>query len=125
MKSMRIVIVLSALAIAACTSTQKAPPQTATTYVNSATGATVTQVDVPVTDSGDVDTKRLEQAKKDGYQVVNKDGETLFCRSEMKTGSHVQKETTCLTAKQLDAMHEQTRIGVQSYIHTNAPVQGR
>jgi hypothetical protein len=48
------------------------------------------------------DARRVADALKHGYQVVNSEGETLYCRSDFTTGSRIQKNTVCLTAQQLD-----------------------
>ncbi len=118
---MRAAIFVSALMAAGCAGTPDAPPPAAPTqYVNSS-GKPVAQVQA-VSPTGDVDTKRLVQARKAGYTVVNRDGETLFCSKDDVTGSHVRKQTNCLTAKQMDDQIEQTRMGMQSYMHANAPI---
>ena len=51
------------------------------------------------------DLQTLADAIKRGYQVVNTNGEVLYCRSDFLTGSRIQKSTVCLTAEQLDAIH--------------------
>lgn len=94
--------------VAGCAGQPSSPPPTPTQYVN-ATGQTLAAAS-----SGDVDEKRLADAKKRGYTLVNTNGETLYCRSDFKTGSHVQKETTCLTAQELDSLHDQTHQSLQS-----------
>jgi len=45
----------------------------------------------------------LEQARSAGYRIVNENGATLYCREQLKTGSHLRKETICLTAEELEA----------------------
>jgi len=50
----------------------------------------------------EADKKRLAEAIKHGYKVVSTNGENLYCRSDWATGSHIQKNTVCLTAQQLD-----------------------
>ena len=106
------------LFVAACANqaTKPAPapaaapsPPVATQYYGS-NGQKLAQVEA----SGDArtDEKRIADAKKQGYKLVNTNGEELFCRTDPKIGSRVQKETTCMTAKQLDDMHDQTRLGL-------------
>ena len=42
-------------------------------------------------------------------KLVDKDGQRLFCRSDYETGSHIQRDTTCFTAEQLDKLQERTQ----------------
>jgi hypothetical protein len=79
---MRAFILLSALCIAACADQH---PKTA-----------AQPEDV------EVEKKRLAEAIKYGYKITTTNGETLYCRSDWATGSHIQKNTVCLTAQQLD-----------------------
>ena len=125
---MRSILILSFMVVAGCAGQPSAPPTTAaaapaTTFVDK-NGTAVTQVSA-TNAAGDVDTKRLVDAKKAGYAVINKDGEPLFCRTDDILGSRTQKQTICLTAKQIDDMHAQTQQGIQQYMRTNAPVSGR
>jgi hypothetical protein len=53
-------------------------------------------------------------AKKMGYNVTNKDGEPLYCRTDRITGTHIGTQTTCLTARQLYAQQEQMRRDMSS-----------
>jgi hypothetical protein len=110
------------LLVAGCAG-QPTPPAPATVYVN-ASGAPLEQVSVK-NEAGVVDAKRLENAKKEGFTVINKDGETLYCKSWDRTGSRVLKDTQCLTADQIDQWHEQTQQAMQEYMRTNAPKTGR
>ena len=43
----------------------------------------------------------VQEAVEKGYRVVSEDGQTLYCRKELKTGSRVQSTLTCLTQDQL------------------------
>ena len=53
------------------------------------------------------DAQRLAIAKNLNLKLVDKDGQQLFCRSNLVTGSHLQRDTTCYTADQLDKMEAQ------------------
>jgi|HubBroStandDraft_1064217.scaffolds.fasta_scaffold1155953_1 hypothetical protein len=112
---MRTMIIVSVAALAACAGQPSNPPAhyapEATTAALAAAGAA----------PSDPLAERLAAAKKLGYTVVNTDGELLYCRSDLKTGSHVQKETTCLTAAQLDHLHDQSRLDLQNYLKPNMP----
>jgi hypothetical protein len=54
--------------------------------------------------TGDVDAQRAAQARNLNLKVMSKDGQQLFCRSNYQTASRIQRDTTCYTADQLDAM---------------------
>jgi hypothetical protein len=111
---MRYAVSVLALVVSGCAGQPPAAPPTR--YVgNAAQGA---QVELTALN---LNTDRLVNAKKLGYTVVNTDGAPLFCKTEMKTGSHVQKETTCLTAQELDHLHDMTRQNLQNYIKPNPP----
>jgi len=115
MKGMnRTSVLMFALFAVACTS--QAP--VATQYF-SPTGEKLAQM--PASSDGMTDEQRLFEAKKAGFKLVNTNGEALFCRTDPKIGSHVQKETTCLTAKQLDDLHDQTRLGLSQRIANPPP----
>jgi hypothetical protein len=55
---------------------------------------------------------RLAEAKKMGYKLVNQDGQEFFCRTNLKTGSRVQRETVCVTQQDIDELREQTQQGL-------------
>ena len=88
---MRATLLTIALLIAACaeTPTAKAPAGAATEH--------------------DLDAQRVAEALKHGYKVTNTDGEVLYCRSDFVTGSHIQKNTVCLTAQQLDDLDQRNQ----------------
>ena len=54
--------------------------------------------------TADIQAQRVAQARNLNLKVVNKDGQQLFCRSNFMTTSRIQRDTTCYTADQLDAM---------------------
>ncbi len=121
---MRRIMVLTLVFIAGCAGQPSSPPQAAvpTTYIN-ASGAPIEQVSVS-SPKGDVDTKRLKEAKKAGFTVINQDGTPLFCRSEPHIGSRIQKDTTCLTREQWDDITSQTQRGLQEWLRSNPPPGG-
>ncbi|MDP9087209.1 MAG: hypothetical protein M3O26_00485 [Pseudomonadota bacterium] len=61
----------------------------------------------PVT--ADIEAQRLLAAKNLNLKVVNKDGQELFCRANLVTGSHIQRDTRCFTAEQVERMQYQAQ----------------
>lgn len=119
---MRAVLAVSALAaIAGCAGTPSNPEPTPapTRYVTAAGTPQAT------TSESDIDPKKIADAKKQGYTLVNTNGESLFCRSDFKTGSHVERNTTCLTAAELDTLHDQTKAAMRNNFQQNAPPSGK
>ena len=63
--------------------------------------------------------------QRQGYTMVNRNGEEYFCRSEAKTGSRVQRETVCMTQRELDDLHEMTERNMGNITRQTAPPQGK
>jgi PBP1b-binding outer membrane lipoprotein LpoB len=82
---MRATLLAGALIIAGCANQPTAPP------------------------NPDQDAQRVAEAIKHGYKVTTTEGETLYCRSDFATASHIQKNTVCLTAQQLDDLDQQNQ----------------
>jgi hypothetical protein len=58
----------------------------------------------------DVEARRVAgEAKKLNLEVVKKDGQISFCRSNVVTGSRFQKDRQCYTAEQVEVMQGQTQ----------------
>jgi hypothetical protein len=51
----------------------------------------------------------VAEAKKLNLEVVKKDGQVSFCRSNVVTGSRFQKDRQCYTAEQVEVMQGQTQ----------------
>jgi hypothetical protein len=107
-------LVMCTLAVAGCAGKASAPPPQASTYV-SPSGEQLQAA--PTRADGTLDPKLLAEAKKAGYSLVNTNGEVLYCRSDVKLGTHIRKntDTVCLTAQEIIAMHEQTRQSLEKY----------
>jgi hypothetical protein len=58
--------------------------------------------------------------KKAGYKLVNENGQELYCREDLSTGSHLKKTKTCLTERELAALQDNTRREVE-YMRTRQP----
>ena len=112
---MRVLMLLTAMVVVGCAGQPGAPthlstaPATASAPYNSPSGAAAP--------TADVEAQRLAAAKNLNLKVMSKDGQQLFCRSNLVTGSHISRDTRCYTAEQLDRMQEQTQRDLeQSYI---------
>ena len=57
----------------------------------------------------DIEAQRLSAAKNLNLKVVNKDGQELYCRANLVTGSHIQRDTRCFTAEQVERMQYQAQ----------------
>jgi hypothetical protein len=72
----------------------------------------------------DNEAQRLAQARNLNFKVVNKDGQQLFCRSNYVTASHIQRDTTCYTADQLDKMEAQLQRELDQLNNRPSNVKG-
>jgi hypothetical protein len=63
--------------------------------------------------------------KKAGYKLVNENGQQLYCRQELSTGSHLKKTKTCLTERELDQLMTNTRREIEYMRTRTPPPQGR
>ena len=106
---MRASILLLTIAVVACTSQPSHP----TTDVGAA----------PVP-ADSVEAQRLAAAKNLNMKVIDKDGQQLFCRSNLVTGSHIQRDVTCYTADQLDHMQAQMQRDLDRLTTTPSQSQG-
>ncbi len=113
---MRMILLMGAGVLAACAGQPTEPPVTPVVKASER---------APVKADGTLDTKVLADARKLGYKVVNENGETLYCRTENKMGSRVEKETICLTPKQIDELREQTQRSLGNVMREVPPPQGR
>jgi hypothetical protein len=109
-------LVIYSLLIAGCAGKPSALPPLSTTYV-SASGKALDAA--PARADGTLDTEKLAEAKKaGGYSLVNENGKVLYCRTDVKVGSHIRKntDTLCLTAEQMIEIHEQTRHSLEQFV---------
>ncbi len=69
--------------------------------------------------------QKIADAKKAGYRIVDREGTTMYCRTRMKTGSRVQKETECLTEAEIEYIGEASRRGLADMARQPPPPQGK
>jgi hypothetical protein len=115
---MRRLILACALVIGACASKREAPAAPAMA------AAPATANGAPAGARPPLDAAELANAKKLGYTVIDKSGETLYCRTQLRTGSHVNTDTYCLTPKEFEDMREKTQRGLSNILQTAPPPQG-
>jgi hypothetical protein len=111
---MRALVLLSGLAIVGCASNpqQGQPnPLAAQAPVGSSSAGAVSGVT-----STSIEAQRLAAARNLNLKVVDKDGRALFCRSNLVTGSHIQRDTRCFTAEQVDQMEQAKEREVETFI---------
>jgi hypothetical protein len=104
----QLLLAATAALVLGCASDPVVEPEVATTY------APTTQ---PEADS-------LEAARKLGYKIVNEDGKVVYCRSQKKLGSHIQKDTVCLTADELLIAREASQRNAENMKKVIPPPQG-
>jgi len=65
------------------------------------------------------------QAKALGYKIVNQNGKQLYCRKQRKTGSHIQVETICMTAEELQMARDASQRNLEQMQRATAIPQGK
>jgi hypothetical protein len=124
---MRSVIGVIAVVIAGCAGqpSTPSPAQNIAVASQAAAAAQPAAAPQPGAPAGGADVQRQSHARKLGLTVVTSNGEVLYCRTERKTGSHVATDTNCLTAQQLDDLHEQTRQDLEQFMKPQLPRPGK
>jgi hypothetical protein len=105
---MRAMILLTGLTVVGCASQPSAPPANkvvAQAPVDAATGT-----------PPDIEAQRMAAAKNLNLKVFNKDGQQLFCRSNLVTGSHIQRDTRCYTAEQLENLEREVQRQADEFL---------
>jgi hypothetical protein len=100
------VILMGAAALVACASQTPTPAPkaaTATTHATAPATALVAQ-------------QGQKPASFSGYRRVVKNGQELFCRNEIVTGSNI-KQQTCLTRAQIEAQQNNSQQYLQNNTH--------
>jgi hypothetical protein len=69
--------------------------------------------------------ERIMQLQHEGYKLVNRDGETYYCRTEAKTGSHLARDTVCMTEAEMTTLRDQTKQGLGRVMREQPPPQGK
>jgi hypothetical protein len=122
---MRGLMLLAMMAVIGCASQPSAPQAPSSTAPTSAVAPSAPAPgQAPVAAADSVEAQRLAAAKNLNMKVIDKDGQQLFCRSNLVTGSHIQRDTTCYTADQLDHMQAQMQRDLDRMTLTPSQGQG-
>jgi len=117
---MRALMLLTAMVVVGCASQPGSAPTHQSAEPAAAQAAAPAPYNSPsgaAAPTADVEAQRLAAAKNLNLKVMSKDGQQLFCRSNLVTGSHISRDTRCYTAEQLEKLQEQTQRDLeQSYI---------
>jgi hypothetical protein len=119
---MRLIVTLLALAAVGCAAPPVAPAppgpsaSSARTAPQGAAPAAVPSAPVSVADS-------IADAKKKGYTLVNHNGEEVVCRTQLRTGSRLQKDTYCFTPAEYEEMRRRTEQGLANTEMQTPPPQ--
>jgi hypothetical protein len=129
---MRIVIFSVGLIIAGCASnpTGTAPATRAAAAPGTAAPATAVAAapataPAPADKTAEATAKKIAEARKLGYNVVNENGETMYCHKEARVGSHLATETSCLTEAQVDELRRRTQENMRTFQMQLPPPQGK
>jgi hypothetical protein len=109
--SLTTVVIAATAAVVGCAG-QPSTPQAQSSAAQAPSAAAT----APAATAADIETQRLAAAKNLNLKVINKDGQQLFCRSNLITGSHIQRDTRCFTAAQVDQMDQAVQREVEQFI---------
>jgi len=72
--------------------------------------------------AGLISPEELANARKLGFTPMVKDGQVLYCRQELKTGSHLQRESQCMTLAEFETLRQNTQQQMGEFLrHSSAP----
>ena len=75
--------------------------------------------------TGPIDGQKLVALEHAGYTLVNKNGQTLYCEINAKTGTRIARDPVCLTEAQLQQLRERTQQSVGNITRMVPPPQGK
>jgi hypothetical protein len=114
-------MLLVIMLVAAGCAGQSREPEAPTQYVSS-TGQPLERM--PTNPDGKIDAKLLAAIKQAGFKIVNTDGQVVYCKAEAKLGSRVRSETTCLTAREFEMLHDNLQISMSLLQQAPPPKPG-
>lgn len=76
---------------------------------------------VPV---GELTGDQIVALQMQGYKLVNKNGQKLYCSTEPKLGSRLQHNNICMTEREMVTLRERTERGLQNATTQVPPKSG-
>lgn len=67
---------------------------------------------------------KVKAAMAAGYKISNENGQTLYCRDELQTGSHARYKTKCLTGPEWEQVGNDSRQAVRDMSQGQQPPKG-
>jgi hypothetical protein len=114
------------LTLSACSGSQ--PPKEPVAHSQARTGTGGASSGAPTTEVGGdaqkLTAERIMQLQREGYKLVDRDGQTYYCRTDAKTGSHLAHETVCMTEAEATSLRDQTKQGLGRVMREQPPPQG-
>jgi hypothetical protein len=84
-----------------------------------------TPAEPPVAKEVPIDATNIVEAQQAGYKVVKKDGPTLYCKRNLKTGTRLNRETTCLSEEEWRNVRESSQQSLEAMRRTTPPKLGQ
>ena len=110
------------LALSACSGSQPTNEPVANAPTHAASASASSQAGS--NDPQKLTAERIMQLQREGYKLVDRDGQTYYCRTEAKTGSRLARDTVCMTEAEIIALREQTKQGLGRVMRERPPPQG-
>jgi hypothetical protein len=86
--------------------------------------APVSPAAAAVSKDGPLTGEKVLALQHEGYTIINKNGEVLYCRAEAKTGTRISRDTVCLTEKEMVALREETQRDLGNIMRQRPAPQG-
>lgn len=63
---------------------------------------------------GEVTAEKIMAMQKAGYKLKNENGQVLFCRQDLQTGSRLRQKTSCMTAREWEQLQAENTLQLKS-----------
>ena len=115
------------LTLSACSGSQPAQEPIAHTQAPAGTSGARSEAATAAVggDAQQLTAERIMQLQREGYKLVDRDGQTYYCRTDAKTGSHLAHETICMTEAEATSLRDQTKQGLGRVMREQPPPQGK
>ena len=68
--------------------------------------------------------EKVDAAMANGYEIKNQNGQKLYCRKDLQTGSHARYVTKCLTQREWDEVSESSNEAIKDMTKRQMPPRG-